>query len=171
MNILMIIASKDFRDEEYNIPRAIFETEKITVITIADQKRAVGRFGLTISVDVLLQESEPIEFDAVFFVGGGGCLDYMQNESAKNIAVTALAQGKILSAICAAPRLLLHWGLLKNKKMTGWNGDDLLSRLAQKAGALYTGSAVQRDANVVTADGPESAREAAETIVRLLKKV
>lgn len=168
MKILMILASKDFRDEEYSFPREVFEREKMTVITASTEKVSVGRFGLRVSIDKQLHEIFAKDFDVVFWVGGGGCFAFQENKEAKRIAREFLEQEKFIAAICAAPRLLLAWGVLKGKKMTGWNGDGALESLAAKGGAVYTGNDVVRDGKFLTADGPDSARKAGEMLLEML---
>ncbi len=61
------------------------------------------------------------EFDAIFFVGGVGSLDYLENETARKLTQSFLDEGKLVGAICAAPRNFLKWGILAGKKCTGYN--------------------------------------------------
>lgn len=170
MKILMILAPEDFRDEEYTEPRKIFEAHKFDVMTSSIQGIATGKFGLEVKIDIQLKDVKVEDFDAIFWVGGGGCLDFIANLDARKVAGEFFHQNKIIAAICAAPRLLLNWRLLEGKKITGWNGDNNLEDLALKGGAIYTGANIEVDGNVLTADGPDSAKKAGKALLEMLKK-
>jgi protease I len=169
--ILAVLAPQDFRDEEFTIPKEYWESKGANVMTISSAKKSVGRFGTEITNDFLFEDNmEAGEYDAIFFVGGGGCLDFMDNETAKSLTQSFVNQNKIVSAICAAPRLLLHWKILEGKKITGWNGDNKLSDLAMTGKATYTGDPVTVDEKYITADGPDSAEKFAKALFEALKK-
>ena len=79
--ILMIIAFRDFRDEEYFLPKEIFEKEGFIVKTASTKKgTALGADGGEVEVDFSLDEVDVSQFDAILFVGGPGALKYLDNE-------------------------------------------------------------------------------------------
>ena len=164
----MILAAQNFRDEEYFDPRAAFEANNADVMTTSTAYQITGTLGAKVTVDLLLSEVSVKEFDAIFFVGGSGCLEYIHNNSAQMLAEKFFKAQKGIGAICAAPRLLLHWELLEGKKMTGWNGDHVLESLSEQHGAEYTGNDVEVDGLFLTANGPEVARKAGEEFIKLL---
>ena len=164
----MILAPQEFRDEEYMIPREVFESRNETVITASTSDLSEGRFGLQVRIDMLLSEVFARDFDAVFWVGGSGCLKFLEQKEAMRIAREFQQEHKIMGAICAAPRLLLHWNILQGKNMTGWNGDRKLKDLAQQFGATYTGKNIETDGNILTADGPDSSQEAGKQLLKML---
>lgn len=165
----MILAAQNFRDEEYFEPKAAFEDKNAIVITASTAHEVTGTLGARVTTDFLLSEVSAEEFDAIFFVGGSGCLEYINDNKAKELAEFFSKAKKGIGAICAAPRLLLHWGLLNGKKMTGWNGDHILEALSKQNGAIYTGNEVQVDGLFLTANGPEVARKAGEVFLKLLQ--
>ena len=171
MKILMVLAPSDFRDEEYLLPREEFEKANADVMTSSVIDIAVGRFGCEEEIDIQLKEAAAENFDAIFWVGGGGCLEYMTNEDARALAGEFFLQKKVTGAICAAPRLLLAWRLLEGKRVTGWNSDNNLEKLAIQGGAIYTGADVEVDGKILTADGPDSAKKAGVEFLKLLEKV
>lgn len=168
MKICMILAPQEFRDEEYMIPRGVFESRNEKVITASTSEFAVGRFGLQVEIDMLLLDVSAQDFDAVFWVGGLGCLKFLEQKEAMRIAREFQQEQKVIGAICAAPRLLLHWNILQGKNMTGWNGDRKLGDLAQQFGATYTGNDVETDGNILTADGPDSSQKAGKQLLKML---
>ncbi len=170
-NILIVLAPENFRDEEYSVPRKVWEEKGIAVSTTSSALVSVGRFGMEVKNDFLLENARAEDFDAIFFVGGEGCLDFLENKTAQSLAENFVKQGRVVGAICAAPRLLLHWKILKGKRCTGWNGDNLFESLAKKGEAIYEKSPVVGDGKFFTGDGPESAEAFARGFSRLLSGV
>jgi protease I len=163
--ILMIVANRDFRDEEYEKPKEAFEKAGLSVVTAAKNPgAATGKLGLHINVDLTMDEINAADYDAILFIGGPGCHDYYNDARAHEIATEAYKSGKILGAICAAPGILTNAGLLQDKKATMFADDGTLA----KGGATYTGADVEVDGKIVTATGPKTAKQWAETIIEML---
>ena len=168
MKILMILAADNFRDTEYLTPRAFFEKAGFEVQTTSTEPESVGRFGYRVYHENLIHDLNAEDFDAILFVGGGGSLKLESNSDAKRIAQESLDQNKILGALCAAPRNLLKWNLLKGKKCTGHNWDDQFPDLCEKNGALYQKAECVVDENIITAHGPEAVEVWAHKIITQL---
>lgn len=166
--IVMIIAPKNFRDEELLQPKEILEKAGAK-ITIASKgvKSATGMFGTKVNVDIDISEVKLAEYDAIIFVGGTGSSIYFNDSTAHSIAKEAIAKGKVLGAICIAPSTLANAGVLKGKRATAWpsEADNLRAK-----GAEYTGEAVTVDGRIITAKGPEAARKFGEAIAKALKQ-
>lgn len=155
--VLMIIAPKGFRDEELFHTKEELETRGNEVkIASLSRKEAIGMLGGRAAPDLTLDEVNVDEFDAVVFVGGVGSSIYFNNERAHEIAKKAYEQGKIVAAICIAPSTLANAGLLRGKRATSWSSE--AGNLKNK-GAIYTGKPVEKDGNIITAEGPHAARE------------
>ena len=163
----MIIAPKDFRDEELFDTKASLEEEGIDVI-IASKTRheATGVLGRTVKPDLSLNDVVVDSYDAVIFVGGSGSSVYFNDEKAQEIAKQASEKRKIVAAICIAPSILANAGILKGKQATAYASE--ASNLRTK-GADYTGSPVTLCNKVITANGPTAAREFGKTIAEELK--
>lgn len=167
--VVMIIAQRNFRDEELEEPKAILEENGIKV-TIASSSKdtAIGMLGATVKPDMLISEIKIEEYDAIIFVGGQGASYYWNDPTAHKIAEQAIEKGKIVAAICIAPVTLANAGILKDKKATVWPSQ--ANKLIEK-GAIYTGTKVEVDDNIITAVGPEQAEEFGEAIVKALTDV
>jgi len=171
--ILMVVAFKNFRDEEYFIPNETFEKNGYQVITSSDQKgEAVGSAGGTTEVDLLVQEVNPIDYAAVVFCGGPGMVNNLDNKNFQNLALEFQKQDKLVSAICIAPALLAKAGLLVNKKATVWSSslDKSAIKILKDNGAIYEDKSVVIDGKIITANGPEAAKEFGEKIMEVLQK-
>jgi protease I len=164
-NILMILAEEGYQDKEYGDPRAVFEREGHRVFTASTQQVAKGKWGGTTNVDVLLNEVNPEDYDVVVFVGGPGSHQYFEDPKAHEIAHAFFEANKLTTAICAGPSILAHAGLLQGKKATCY--DSQIENL-KSHGAIYTGADVERDGNLITANGPMSAEQFGERIVGAL---
>jgi protease I len=164
--ILMIIASSNFRDEELNIPKEIFR-ENGYKVTVASSRISIatGMLGAKVTPDLLLQDVRVADYLAVVFVGGGGAKEYYANSTALSIAKEAYNKGILVGAICIAPNILANAGILKNKKATCFDSDNLKAK-----GALFTGKSVERDGKIITAKGPQAAKEFGTAVVNALKE-
>ncbi len=165
----MVLASADFRDVEYIVPRAFFEQNNCSVKTASTKDISVGSFGYRVENDFLLGEVETGDFDGLFFVGGAGSLGFMEDDEAKNLAFDFLNSGKPLGAICAAPRNFLKWGVLEGKRATGHNWDGNFPTFCKKFGAEFENNSVVVDEKVLTADGPEAAEETAVEFLKMFE--
>lgn len=168
----MIVASEDFRDEEYFVPKEILEKEGAEVKTISNKKGvAQGADGASAKVDLLVQDVNPVDFDAVVFIGGPGALKYLDNEFSYELTRAAIEQGKILGAICVSPVILAKAGVLKNKKATVWSSalDKSSVKILKENGANYVDEDVVVDGKIITANGPSSAKQFGERISSMLK--
>ena len=172
--VLMVIASKDFQDKEYQEPATALKNAKATVAVAASTKeKCVGVLKKqTVTPDLLLSDVDVGKYDAVIFVGGPGAKEYFDDPIAHRIAKDAVSKGKLLAAICIAPSILANAGVLKDKKATVWSakGSTAEEKNLRDKGAKYEKKPVVVEGKIITADGPESARQFAKAILGALAK-
>jgi protease I len=167
--VLMIIAQKDFRDEEFREPMAILEKKGIEV-TVASTATgtATGMFGMQVIPDTTVDEVSSSEFDAVVVVGGSGSQTYLwDNLQVHKIVQSLYKQGGLVAAICISPVALAKAGILRGKKATVFRTATTLNEL-KKVGALISDAPVVVDGKVITGKGPEAAREFGQKIAESL---
>jgi len=168
--IAIVVGQRYFKDEELNIPKALFEKEG-ALVTIVSSKldTAEGDGGTKVKPDLLIDDLDVGGLDAVVFIGGSGVKkDFWENPKAHAVAQEAVRQDKILAAICWGPVVLAKAGVLEGKKATGHTAqgaDDIL----RGKGCEYTGESVTVDGNIITAFGPSSADSFAVAIIKALK--
>jgi len=170
--IAIIIAFRDFRDEEYFIPKEVLEKSGAEITTVSAEKGiAVGLQGGEANVEIDFSELKVSDFDAIVFVGGPGASKYLDNETSYKIAEDAVFQGKVLAAICISPTILAKAGVLSGKKATVWSSplDKSAIKILKENGAIYQKEKVVVDGRIITADGPLSAKEFGEAVVSLLQ--
>lgn len=171
MKSLFIIAPTGFQNKEYSVPKEILETAEIEVITASKTGgTAKSSSGATVQATHNLSQVQVSDYDAIVFIGGPGAVIYQHDYEAHKIAQDAFNQNKILAAICIAPTILAHAGVLQNKKATVWNGDSQQGKLLQSKGANFTNESVTVDSKIITANGPDAAEEFGKKILRLLTK-
>jgi len=139
-SVAMIIAFRDFRDEEYFIPKQILESAGARITTVSSSLgKAVGKLGGDTDVNILLEDLNVLDYDAILFIGGPGAYNYFDNETAHKIAKTTVENDKILGAICIAPAILAKAGVLKGKKATVWSSlmDKSAVKILEEGGAIF----------------------------------
>lgn len=164
--VLFIIAHSNFRDEELKVPKEMLESKGAQASIASDVKgEATGMLGAKVDIRLSLAEVNVKSYDAVIFVGGSGAASLFNSDRAHRIAREAVSDGKVLGAICLAPSILARAGVLKGKKATVFSSE---AGTLKKSGAVYTGGSVERDGMIVTADGPESARQFGQALIEII---
>jgi len=166
--VVMVIAQKDFRDEELLVPSEVLRAHGAKVLIASTTTQSVkGMLGATVKPNVLVKNVDPKKVDAIVLVGGVGASQYWNDKLLHLLLVRAHKLGKVIGAICIAPVTLANAGLLKGRKATVWASEK--ARIETK-GAIYTGADVQVDDNIVTANGPNAAKAFGEALLKLLAK-
>lgn len=169
--VLMIVAPRDFRDEEFREPKAILEKGGVKVVVASTAAgTATGMFGMRVLPDITVDEVNPTEFDGVILVGGSGSQTYLWDNSRIHKIVQTLHQrGCLVAAICISPVILAKAGLLKGRKATVFPSATTLNEL-KKAGALTSDAPVVVDGKIITGKGPEAAKEFGKKVAESLFK-
>lgn len=172
--IAMIIAFRDFRDEEYFIPKQVLEAAGAEITTCSSSLgKAIGKLGGEAEVNILIKDLKPADYDAILFIGEPGAANYISNSACHRIAREAVENNKVLGAICVGPAILAKAGVLEGKKATVWSSvmDKSTVKILEESGAIYQSDSVVIDGRIVTANGPAAAKEFAETIIRILTQL
>lgn len=138
-------------------------TEVITVGVTG--KTVTGSHSIPFVADITADEiSLTEELQAVILPGGmPGTLNLEKSDKVQQAIDFAVANGKYVCAICAAPSILGHKGLLKGKKATAFPGFE-----KDLEGATVNGDFVVTDGKFITAKGAGVATEFGLEIVRCL---
>lgn len=164
---VFIIAQRNFRDEEFFIPKEILEKNQIKVVVGSSSlATASGMLGAKVKPDILLKDIKAADFDAIVFIGGSGSSQYWGDSLAHSLAQEAVKQNKVLAAICIAPVTLANAGVLAGKKCTVWPSE---SAVLRAKGGTATGTELEVDGLIVTASGPEAAQKFGQALLEELK--
>ncbi|MGM0439398.1 MAG: DJ-1/PfpI family protein [Patescibacteria group bacterium] len=167
MKVAYIIAYKNFKDEEYFVPKEILEEVGIEVDTYSnEQGEARGVDGGDVEVDSI-EDIKVNDYQGVAVAGGPGAVKYLDNDEMYSLLNEFREKGKLVSAICISPTILAKAGLLKGKKATVWfsNMDKSAIKVLKNNGAEYIQESVVSDGKIITANGPEAAKAFGKQIV------
>ena len=167
--VLMVVAPRNFRDEEYQKPRQVLEAAGWQIeVASKGVNEATGMLGAKVKIDKDISQVNVDDYQGVVFVGGTGAAVYFEDQTALALAKTAFEKGKVVGAICIAPSILANAGILQGKRATAFSSEQ--GNLTEK-GAQYTGEPVGVDGKIVTANGPGAAEEFGKKLVNKLTKV
>lgn len=166
-NILYVMAYKNFQDEEYFETKKIFENNgykiKISSSIIGEGQ---GKLGSSVNIELLFSEVDTVNFDAIIFVGGLGCITLWDDWRAQGLAKLFLENKKIVAGIGSGVVIMANAGILKNIKATCSTADESHVRHGE---ADIVGDNVVISGNIITAEGSKSAKEFANTLINVLK--
>ena len=164
--VVMVIAKKNFRDEELDVPRAIlFDRGAQIDLASTTTDKVQGMLGMIAKPNRLLKEINADDYDAIVFVGGTGSKEYWKDPAALKLARDAVEKDKVVGAICIAPVILANAGVLVGRSATVFPSE---SQWITQSGGKYTGGEVEVDGNIITASGPKAARAFGLELVRAL---
>lgn len=169
-NILFVIAPEGFRDEEYFEPKHVLEEKGFDVTTASTISGvATGKLGASVEIDTTLDNINPEDFQALLFAGGPGAKIFQKDQSVHELIMTFFNEEKLIGAICVAPTIFAYSGVLQGKNATVWNSEEN-QKILEENGCNYIELSVVRDGNIITAEGPSSATEFGEKIVKYFEK-
>lgn len=169
--ILLVIASQNFQPVEYGTTRDVLESSGVEVVVASDKPgEAIATDNTKVKVDVVLDKVDVRNYDGVFFIGGGGALEYLDNQESNRILNEAVVHQIPYGAICISPRILAKANVLTGKKATGWDMDDELADIFARNNVEYIREPVVVDGTVVTANGPGAAEEFGRRIAEVVSQ-
>jgi putative intracellular protease/amidase len=169
--VILIVAFDGYQQVEYVDTKKAIEQAGLIVKTASTLKgAAIAKDGSTCQIDLKIEEIDPKTCAGVFLIGGPGALDDLNTLKMHAIIQKIVAAAKPCGAICISTRILAQAGVLDNKKATGWNDDHKLEALYKAHHTTYVKSPVVLDDIIITAQGPDAAKEFGNGIVSLVKK-
>ncbi len=130
----------------------VLRRANIEVITVGvGSKKVKGSHGIEVMADAAEDEISPDErLDAVMLPGGmPGTVNLDKSQKVHELIDYAYSSGKLCAAICAAPSVLGHSGILKGKTATCYPGFE-----SELSGATLSDEYVVQSGNIITGRGP-----------------
>lgn len=128
---------------------------EIDMVSITEERAVTGAHGIPVGMDKVFGEIDCADYDMLVLPGGmpgtrnlEACAPLMEQIDA------FYEKGKYIGAICAAPSIFGHRGILKGRKACCYPGFE-----SHLEGAEVTASPVEIDENVVTSRGMGTAIE------------
>jgi protease I len=183
---VVIIVAHEFEDVEllYPVLRLNEEGAEIVVVPVDEGlhprpyikgKPVTGRFGHSVPIPVMeegyryrvssLGELNAIEIDCLLFPGGYSPDALRQHTETLELVRECHRRGKLVTAICHGPWVLISAGVMAGKVATGYAAvrDDLMN-----AGAEYVDVPAVRDGNIITGRVPDDLPEFCQEIIKAL---
>lgn len=121
----------------------------IDMVSVTEDAAVKGSHGIVVNMDKTFSQVDFGSYDMLILPGGGEGTKNLEAHKALMAQIDAFYEaGKYIGAICAAPSIFGHKGILKGRKACSY--PDFESHLE---GAEVTEGPVEVDGNVVTARG------------------
>lgn len=121
----------------------------------------ISSHGVCVKSDVSADDIDYDEIEGAILPGGmPGTLNLEKDERVIECVKRCYESGKIVAAICAAPSVLGHLGILDGKRATCFPGFE-----KELKGAVCTSAHTETDGNVITGKGAGCAIEFGHAIV------
>ncbi len=123
--------------------------------------------GVVLLPDKTLDEVLAEHFDMIVLPGGLPGADHLNaDQRIQDLLQRMAQQGQYIAAICAAPKILAHAGLLAGRKATSYPG--VLDKMVLPATQVLLQQSVVDDKKVITSRGPGTAMDFALHLIEQL---
>lgn len=129
----------------------ILRRAELKVKTVGINKKIVtGAHGISVMADIREEDVDNESIEAIVLPGGmPGTLNLENSRELKDIINYTYINKNYIAAICAAPSILGHMGILKDKEATCFPGFE-----SELIGAKLVDKPVCVDEHIITAKGP-----------------
>lgn len=154
---VVILATHGFEQSELMVPQRKLK-EAGAAVTVVSPERGEIRgwkekdWGESVTVDKLLDDARPDDYDAIVLPGGQINPDLLRvNQKALQFVRSFLDSGKVVAAICHAPWILVELDALRGLQVTSYKSikTDVIN-----AGGKWTDQAVVTDRGIITSRNP-----------------
>jgi len=136
---------------------------KVTVAGLEEGPVTASR-GVVLLPETTLETVLDQNFDLVVLPGGLGGMQRLEADQRIAALLRRMTgQGRYVAAICAAPKVLVSAGLVKDREITAYPGV-----LNDQSEIRLSSAAVVRDGNFITSRGPGTALDFALTLIEIL---
>lgn len=167
MKMVVVFLAEGFEEIEALTPVDILRRAGVDVKTVSVAGREVtGSHGIRVTADTADGDCVCDEDTEAVILPGGmpGTLNLEKSAAVQNALTFMESSGGYICAICAAPSVLGHRGMLRGKRATCFPGFE-----DQLDGAEVTGAAVERSGRIITSRGAGTAMDFALEIVSALR--
>ena len=141
--------------------RAEIQTE---MVSVTESLTVTGAHAIPVVMDKMLAEVDFESLDMIVLPGGWPGTPNLEKVDALMEKVKAFAEaGKFVAAICAAPSILGHMGILEGKTACSFPGFE-----EELSGANVSYNSCEVDGNIITARGMGCAIDFSVEIIRAL---
>lgn len=164
--MVYVFLANGFEEAEAILPTDILRRGGVEVKTVGvTGKEVTGSHNITVTADIDIADVYLADLGAIVLPGGmPGTINLEKDERLQSIIDFADKNGKFICAICAAPSILGHKGLLCGKNAVCYPGmEDHLK------GAVICDEPTVTDGKIITGKGPGAAADFGFAILKTLK--
>lgn len=164
--MIYMFLAPGFEEVEALFPLDLLRRAGLEIRTVGLGGRSVrGAHGITVEADMAEADYDPAALAEAIILPGGmpGTTNLDESHIVDEALRQAAARGAWLCAICAAPMVLGHRGLVAGKRAICYPGFE-----AELTGATLADTRVVRDGNLITAAGMGVALDFALALVEAL---
>lgn len=165
--MVYILLGEGFEESEAIVPTDLLRRAGVEASLVGLEGLEVrGSHGITVRADLTLEEVDPDAMKMLMLPGGlGGVESIQMNLFALALIQRAWDHGCYLAAICAAPTILAHIGVLDRRKAVCYPGlEDHMGSAVVKSGER-----VVVDGHIITGEAAGSAFDFGLKLVEILK--
>lgn len=134
-------------------------------VSSVNSDKITGAHQITVTTDLRLSQVKDKEIEGVILPGGmPGTINLERSRSVNKIIDYCVQNNLYIFAICAAPQILGHKGILNGKKATCYPGFE-----SELTGAILCDEKVVKDGKVITCKGAGATVDFAAAIIAELK--
>ena len=134
-------------------------------VSVTGHLPVTGAHGVKVIADILFEDAVYSACEFIVLPGGmPGASNLDAHEGLREKILSFHNQGKPIAAICAAPLVLGHAGVLAGKRATCYPGFE-----KELDGAELSEDPVVRDGGIITSRGPATAMDFALTVIEELR--
>jgi len=150
--MVYVLLAEGFELVEAMAPADILRRAKVEVKTVGvTGKTVTASNGVPVVADLEIANAAADDLDCVVLPGGlPGATNLEKSSAVQGLIDFCVKEGKLVGAICAAPSILAHKGLLEGREATAFPG---FQKDVQEGGGKLSKSFVCRDGQFITARG------------------
>lgn len=167
--MIYLFLAPGFEEVEALTPADYLRRCELDVMLVGVGGKAItGSHGITVTSDMTVEEAVSLAAkelpDMVILPGGmPGTRNLERSEAVTKMITDCYQAGKKVGAICAAPSVLGHMGLLNGKRAVCFPGFE-----QELSGAVVGSEPVVTDGNIITSKGAGTANQFAFALVAAL---
>ena len=168
--MVYVFLANGFEESEALVPVDMLRRAKIDVTTVGVTGKVVtSSHKIPVTADITIDEfKNGNDVEMVVLPGGmPGTLNLEADSTVQSAIDYANENGKFIAAICAAPSILGHKGLLNGKKAISYKG----FKKELKGAEIATDEGVVQDGKIITARGAGVATQFGFKLVEVLKGI
>ncbi len=154
--MIYLFLASGFEELEAVAPLDILRRAELNVTVVGvGGKSVTGAHGITIAADIEAHEASLLDCEMIILPGGiPGTLNLEKSEVVQCFIDFCAQNNRWIGAICAAPSILGHKGLLDGRRFTCYPGFE-----TRVPNGIYQAGGVVRDGQFITAAGAGVATE------------